>query len=146
MGYGIGGALGAKLARPESPVISLLQDGSFYYGVAGAVFWTASHYNIPVLFITLNDRAYGAITRGLGRYRRWSFKHDYPAGVWIRDPEIRFEEIARANGVWAATIEDSGKLKTTLTEAWEKVTVDGKPAFLDVHCETHLTRERGPHT
>ncbi|MCW4037475.1 MAG: thiamine pyrophosphate-binding protein [Candidatus Bathyarchaeota archaeon] len=146
MGYGIGGALGAKLARPESPVISLLQDGSFYYGAAGAVFWTASHYNIPVLFINLNDRAYGAITRGLSRYRRWSLKHDYPAGVWIRDPEIRFEEIARANGVWAATIEDPRKLKTTLTEAWEKVTADGKPAFLDVHCETHLTREKGPQT
>jgi benzoylformate decarboxylase len=144
MGYGIGGALGAKLARPESPVISLLQDGSFYYGAAGAVFWSASHYNIPVLFINLNDKAYGAITRGLGRYRRWSFKHDYPAGVWIRDPEIRFEEIARANGVWATTIEDPGKLKSTLAEAWKIVTVDGKPAFLDVHCETHLTREKGP--
>ncbi len=142
MGYGIGGALGAKLARPESPVISLLQDGSFYYGAAGAVLWTASHYNIPVLFINLNDRAYGAITLGLGKYKRWSLEHNYPAGVWIRNPEIRFEEIARANGVWATTVEDPGKLKSILTEAWKIVTVDGKPAFLDVRCETHLTRDK----
>jgi len=142
MGYGIGGALGAKLARPESPVISLLQDGSFYYGAAGAVLWTASHYNIPVLFINLNDRAYGAITLGLDKYKRWSLEHNYPAGVWIRNPEIRFEEIARANGVWATTVEDPGKLKSILTEAWKIVTVDGKPAFLDVRCETHLTRDK----
>jgi acetolactate synthase-1/2/3 large subunit len=142
MGYGIGGALGVKLVRPESPVISLMQDGSFYYGAAGAVLWTASHYGIPVLFINLNDRAYGAITSGLSRYRRWSLKHNYPAGVWIRNPEIRFEDIARANGVWAATIEDPGKLKPTLTKAWKIVTEDGKPAFLDVVCETHLTRSK----
>jgi thiamine pyrophosphate-dependent acetolactate synthase large subunit-like protein len=136
MGYGIAGALGVKLARPECPVISFLQDGSFYYGEAGAALWTASHYGIPVLFITLNDRAYGAITRGLARYRRWSYTHDYPAGVWIRDPAIRFADIARANGVWAATVEDPGALKSTLATAWELVTKDGKPAFLDVICET----------
>jgi len=138
MGYGIGGALGVKLARPECPVISLMQDGSFYYGAAGSVLWTASHYGIPVLFLNINDRAYGAITRGLSRYQRWSYRHDYPAGVWIRDPAIRFEEIARANGVWAATIEDPGELKATLSTAWKRVTSDGKPAFLDVICRTHV--------
>lgn len=143
MGYGIGGALGAKLARPACPVISLMQDGSFYYGEAGAVLWTASHYGIPVLFLNINDRAYGAITRGLRRYRRWSYRHDYPAGVWIRDPAIRFEEIARANGVWATTIEDPGELKSTLSAAWTRVTQDGKPAFLDVICRTHLPERNG---
>ncbi len=138
MGYGIAGALGVKLARPECPVIGFLQDGSFYYGEAGAAFWTASHYGIPVLYITLNDRAYGAITRGLARYRRWSYTHNYPAGVWIRDPAIQFAEIARANGVWAATVDDPTTLKATLTTAWNLVTKDGQPAFVDVICETPI--------
>ncbi len=135
LGYGIGGALGAKLARPNSQVIGLMQDGSFYYGAAGAVFWTASHYNIPVLFINMNDRAYGVLTHGLSRYKRWSHKHDYPTGVWIREPNIKFEGIAHANSVWATTVEGPGELRSSILEAWEIVTQDKKPAFLDVICE-----------
>lgn len=138
MGYGIGGALGVKLARPEQPVVSVMGDGSFYYGEAGAVFWTASHYRIPVLFLTLNDRSYGAITKGLARYNRWSSAHNYPAGVWIRQPEIEFEAIARANGVWATTATDPLVLEQTLHEAWEVVQKDKQPAFVDVICENRL--------
>jgi thiamine pyrophosphate-dependent acetolactate synthase large subunit-like protein len=138
MGYGIGGALGVKLAQPDQPVISVMGDGSFYYGEAGAVFWTASHYNIPVLFLTLNDRSYGAITKGLARYNRWSYQHNYPAGVWIRQPEIRFEAIARANGLWATTATDPLTLEQTLHEAWQIVQDDKQPAFVDVICENRL--------
>jgi thiamine pyrophosphate-dependent acetolactate synthase large subunit-like protein len=138
MGYGIGGALGVKLALPDQPVISVMGDGSFYYGEAGAVFWTASHYNIPVLFIKLNDRSYGAITKGLARYNRWSYQHNYPAGVWIRQPEIRFEAIARANGLWATTATDPLTLEQTLHEAWQIVQEDKQPAFVDVICENRL--------
>jgi thiamine pyrophosphate-dependent acetolactate synthase large subunit-like protein len=71
-------------------------------------------------------------------YGKWSFKHNYPAGVWIRDPEIRFEDIARANGVWAATIEAPRELKSVTSKAWKVVTREGKPAFLDVICEVRL--------
>jgi thiamine pyrophosphate-dependent acetolactate synthase large subunit-like protein len=138
MGYGIGGALGVKLAQPDQPVISVMGDGSFYYGEAGAVFWTASHYNIPVLFLTLNDCSYGAITKGLARYKRWSYQHNYPTGVWIRQPEIKFEAIARANGIWATTATEPLSLEQTLRDAWQVVHEDKQPAFVDVICENRL--------
>jgi hypothetical protein len=58
--------------------------------------------------------------------------------VWIRQPEIRFEAIARANGLWATTATDPLTLEQTLREAWQIVQEDKQPAFVDVICENRL--------
>ena len=39
-GYGVGGAIGVKLAAPDKPVVGLVGDGSVYYSDSG--FWTGS--------------------------------------------------------------------------------------------------------
>lgn len=71
MGYGIPAALGAKLARPGSPVLAVLGDGGF--SMNSQELETARRLGAPFATIVLADESYSLIAvgqerRGLPRY------------------------------------------------------------------------------
>ncbi len=53
LGYGLGLAMGAKLAAPEKQVINVMGDAAF--GMAGMDIETASRANIGILTVILNN-------------------------------------------------------------------------------------------
>jgi acetolactate synthase-1/2/3 large subunit len=59
LGYGVPAAIGAKIARPDRPVICVVGDGGFMYSVNELA--TAVKYRLPVVFLVMNDERYGAI-------------------------------------------------------------------------------------
>src|SRR5262249_20652845 len=56
LGWGIGCAIGVKLAWPERPVLALLGDGASLYGIQGL--WTAARYQLPITFVIANNARY----------------------------------------------------------------------------------------
>jgi acetolactate synthase-1/2/3 large subunit len=61
LGMGFPTALGAKLARPSVPVVSVTGDGGFMFNVQELA--TAVQFRIPVVTILFNDNAYGNVRR-----------------------------------------------------------------------------------
>ena len=61
LGMGFPTALGAKLARPDVPVVSVNGDGGFMFNVQELA--TAVQFRIPVVSIVFNDNAYGNVRR-----------------------------------------------------------------------------------
>ncbi|HWQ63540.1 MAG TPA: thiamine pyrophosphate-dependent enzyme [Methanospirillum sp.] len=59
MGFGLPGAIAAKLAYPESQVFCITGDGGF--AMAMADFVTAVKYNLPMVVIVLNNHQLGMI-------------------------------------------------------------------------------------
>ena len=59
LGYGFPTAIGAKAARPDVPVISIIGDGGFMFGVQDLA--TAVQNNIPVVTVIFNNSAYGNV-------------------------------------------------------------------------------------
>jgi len=59
LGYAVPAAIGAKIARPDRPVICVVGDGGFMYSVNELA--TAVKYRLPVVFLVMNDDRYGAI-------------------------------------------------------------------------------------
>jgi acetolactate synthase-1/2/3 large subunit len=59
MGFGSSAALGAKIAAPHRVVVSLIGDGGF--GQNPAVLATAAAENVPVIFVIMNNYAFGTI-------------------------------------------------------------------------------------
>ena len=59
LGYGVPAAIGAQIACPGRPVISVVGDGGFMFSVNELA--TAVKYRLPVVFLVLNDGRYGAI-------------------------------------------------------------------------------------
>ncbi len=62
MGFGLGAAIGAQIAKPRDRVVNIAGDGSFYMNMAELS--TAVKYNLPVVELVLNNQV-------LGMVRQW---------------------------------------------------------------------------
>jgi acetolactate synthase I/II/III large subunit len=62
MGSGIGSAIGSKLAEPKRPVVCITGDGCFF--MHGMEIATAKEYNLPILFIVMNNARLGMVYHG----------------------------------------------------------------------------------
>ncbi|MFS8639110.1 MAG: thiamine pyrophosphate-dependent enzyme, partial [Gemmatimonadota bacterium] len=81
MGYSVPAAIGAKLARPDAPVVALAGDGAFL--MTGLELLTAAQYDIPVAVIVLRDRELAQIAQfqGVALNRKVASEvHDYDLG------------------------------------------------------------------
>ena len=67
LGWGVGAAIGVKLARPNNQVVSLQVDGGFLFGQIESL-WSASCYDVPIIVVIFNNRCYNETrVRMLGR-------------------------------------------------------------------------------
>lgn len=108
LGFGIAAAVGAQLGRPDRRVIGIIGDGSVNYGVSAL--WTAARHRTPVVFIVLNNQAYGAL-RGFAT----KLAADKVPGMDIAG--IDFCALAQGYGVAAHRVGDLEDFRQTLEEA-----------------------------
>ena len=80
MGYAIPAAIGARLARPERPVVALLGDGGF--AMSGLELLTAVRERVPLTAIVFNDGRYGLI------HKQQLGAHGRSHGTELHNPEI----------------------------------------------------------
>lgn len=73
MGSGIGSAIGSKLAEPERPVVCITGDGCFF--MHGMEILTAKEYNLPILFVVMNNARLGMVYHG----HSLQFKRTHPS-------------------------------------------------------------------
>ena len=94
LGYGLPAALGAKLALPDTPVVSLIGDGGLQFSIAELA--TAVELNLAVPVLVWNNSGYGEI-------KRYMIERDIPTiGVDIYTPD--FITIARGFGCEACKV------------------------------------------
>jgi acetolactate synthase-1/2/3 large subunit len=132
LGWGLGAALGVKLARPEHPVLALVGDGSFVFGAPLAALWAMQTQRAPVLIVILNNTCYNATKRPLvASYPEgYSVQRDHFVGVDLL-PAPRYDLLAPVVGAWGARVEDPAALFPTLREGLER-TRAGQTAIVDV--------------
>ncbi len=133
MGFGVSGILGAKLAAPERPCVSISGDGGFT--MTPHVLCTAVEFDIPCVWVVWNNFAWGAIRdiqhgmfggRELGTaFHRGDNQEPY-------NPD--FAALARACGVHGVTVTESEDFKGAL----EAAIGSGKPALIDVHVDAEV--------
>jgi len=79
MGYGYGAAIGAKIARPEVPVVHFTGDGSFHMNMNEAC--TAVSYNVPVITVIFNNSVLGMVRQWQGAFYDRRFSSSEPERV-----------------------------------------------------------------
>jgi acetolactate synthase-1/2/3 large subunit len=62
MGFAVAASIGAKLAAGDRPVVALVGDGSFLMN--GMEVATAVNYNIPVIWVVMNNSMLGMVYHG----------------------------------------------------------------------------------
>jgi acetolactate synthase I/II/III large subunit len=133
MGFGAAGALGAKLAAPERPVIAVTGDGCFT--MVPHVLCTAVEYNIPVVWVVWNNFGWVSIRDiqlGLFGGREYGTMFHQGANKKPYNPDLA--AWARAAGVEAATVTRSQDLRGALEHAVKS----NKPYLLDVHVDAEV--------
>lgn len=128
MGFGASAILGGKLAAPDKIVATLVGDGGF--GTNPSCMATAVEQGIPVIWIVMNNAAYGTIA-GLS-YSNYGTRF----GTEFTDPSgdsysPDWAAVARAYGVEAERIERAEDFGPAL----ERAVASGKPYLLDVPME-----------
>jgi acetolactate synthase-1/2/3 large subunit len=133
MGFGVSGALGAKLAAPESACIAVVGDGGFT--MTPHVLCTAVEYDIPVVWVIWNNYAWGAI-RDLqlgafdGREIGTSFRSANNGASYNPD----FAAMARSCGVDGMKVSRAADLGDALRHA----IASGRPFVIDAEVDVNV--------
>ncbi|MFC1932379.1 thiamine pyrophosphate-requiring protein [Chloroflexota bacterium] len=136
LGWGLGAALGAKLAAPDKTVVSLMSDGCFLFGCPTETLWAADVYHAPFLCIIFNNEGYNAVRTHLrNAFGKDNFaeKDSFFAGLDITPPP-NYALIAQASNAYGETVQEPSDVKTALRRALERVK-SGKAAVLDIRIE-----------
>jgi acetolactate synthase-1/2/3 large subunit len=141
LGWGLGAALGAKLASPDKTVICMLGDGSYMFGNPTAGHFVAEAMKLPVLFIIANNARWAAVHR--------STLSVYPNGVAAKEkqppfatlePSPRFEHVVQASGGHGERVSDPRELMPALQRALKVVKEEKRQALVNVCLEVSYVK------
>ena len=109
MGYGLGAALGAKVAMPEKRVINIAGDGCFRMNMNELA--TASRYQIPVVEIVFNNHVLGMVHQ----WQELFYERRYSAT--ILNDQADFVKVAEALGCKGIRVTKKEEFLPALEEA-----------------------------
>lgn len=113
MGFGPAAALGVKVAQPKRAAVALIGDGAF--GSNMSVIATAMEANLPVVWVVMDNSAFGTIAGLENMHYNTTF-----GCLFERNGEpytIDFAAVARACGARGVKIQAASELGPALREA-----------------------------
>jgi acetolactate synthase I/II/III large subunit len=134
LGWGVGAALGAKLALPERQVIAAIGDGSYIFANPPACHQAAAALDLPILTVVFNNERWDAV--------RMATEMMYPDGAALAanrvpltslQPAPAYELYAQASGGYGERVEQPEELEVALARALDAV-ANGKQALLNIIC------------
>ena len=120
MGFGLPSAIGAKVACPECPVVSVNGDGGFLMVCQELA--TIREYDIPVIAIVLENRTLGMVYQ----WQTLLYNERYSETKLGHSPD--FVKLAESFDVNAVRITKPGETKDALNTAIK----DNEPILLDI--------------
>lgn len=129
MGYGLGAAIGAKVANPDTTVINFAGDGSFHMNLNELI--TASNYNIPIIELVVNNSV-------LGMVRQWQrIFYDNRFEQTNIDRPVDYEKLAESFGIKGFVIQKIEEVEPVLKEALE-ITKKGRPVLIECRIDKDI--------
>lgn len=135
MGFGPPAAVGAKLAAPDRTVVALVGDGGF--GQNPAVLATAVELGLGIVFVVMNNNAFGTIAGLQKAHYDLNYGTLFPGEIGDALPD--YAAIARAYGAEGVTITAASEFEPALRAAIES----GRPTVLDVPMRNNPTPTTG---
>lgn len=131
LGYGLGLAMGAKLARPEKLCINVWGDAAI--GFTGMDFETAVRERIPILSILMNNFSM-AIELPIMQVATEKYRSTDISG--------NYADMAKAFGGYGERVTDPGEIVAAIRRGVE-ATESGTPALLEFITDKEITISQG---
>ena len=121
IGYGLPGAIGARLAKPKQPIVAITGDGGFNMMIGELE--TATRLGLNFTLIVINNAASGYVKAlqhlmyGPGNYQSSDLN------------EQNYDELAKAFGCIGIRVEEPNKIQPAIIKAFSN---EGKPTIIDL--------------
>jgi acetolactate synthase-1/2/3 large subunit len=138
LGWGIGGGLGMKLARPEKTVIASVGDGTYMFNNPTACHFVSQAYDLPMLTIVCNNSIWHSTKAATQQVLPdgWATSTgNFP--LCDLTPSPRYELVVAAHGGYGEMVDDPQELLPALRRALKVVRQEKRQAVLNVICGTH---------
>jgi acetolactate synthase-1/2/3 large subunit len=126
MGFGPPAAIGAKIANPDRVVISLVGDGGF--GQNPAMLATAVERNLGIVWIVMNNNAFGTIAGLQKAHYGVTYGTVFPGNIGDNEMTPNYADIAKAYGANGIRISSAEELLPALEASLKS----NKPTVIDV--------------
>jgi acetolactate synthase-1/2/3 large subunit len=125
LGWGFPGALGAKCAAPDRPVLCFTGDGGLCYHLAELE--TAARAGINAVILVNNNGALQQVKKGIDRSyggKQWGRSKE----MWVFKPGTNYARVAEDLGCLGIRVEEPREIRGALERAFAA----GRPALIDV--------------
>ncbi len=136
LGWALGAALGAKLAKPDRLVVATVGDGAYMFANPTACHWVGEAHKLPTLTVINNNQIYNAV-RGatLAMYPKGDAQAENDAHTLADlQPSPAFEKLVEASGGHGERVDDPADLPEALARAVKIVREGKRQAVLNVMC------------
>jgi acetolactate synthase-1/2/3 large subunit len=141
LGWGLGAALGAKLASPEKTVICCVGDGAYMFGNPTASHFVSEAMKLPVLFVIFNNARWAAVHRStLAMYPKGVAAGMQEPPFATLEPSPRFEKTVEASGGYGVRVSDAKELLPALERALRVVREEKRQALVNVCLEASYVK------
>jgi len=141
LGWGMGAALGAKLASPDKTVICAVGDGAYMFGNPTAVHYVSEAMRLPVLFVIANNARWAAVHRStLATYPKGFAAAEKQPPFATLEPSPRFEHVVQASGGHGERVSEPKELTPALERALTAVKEEKRQAVLNVCLEASYVK------
>jgi len=136
LGWGVGAALGAKLACPDRTVIATVGDGAYIFSVPTAAHMVSAAYRLPIVVVIFNNGCWGAVRRSTeGLLPEGWAKRTGAFPLSDLQPSPAYEKIVEAHGGYGEGVEEPEQVRPAVQRALKAAREEGRQAVLNVICK-----------
>ncbi len=141
LGWGLGAALGAKLAAPGKTVVCTVGDGAYMFGNPTAAHFTARAMGLPVLFIVYNNARWAAVHRAtLAMYPEGEASRMEQPPFATLEPSPHFEKVAEASDGLGIRVSRPEELMAALERGLRAVREEKRQVLINVELEVSYVK------
>ena len=141
LGWGMGAALGAKLASHDKTVICAVGDGAYMFGNPTAVHYVSEAMRLPLLFVIANNARWAAVHRStLSTYPKGHASEMKAPAFATLEPSPRFEHVVQASRGHGERVTDPAQLMPALERALKVVKEERRQAVVNVCLEASYVK------
>jgi thiamine pyrophosphate-dependent acetolactate synthase large subunit-like protein len=130
LGWGVGAAVGVKIAQPDKQVVCMQGDGGFLFGGQAMALWTMSRYEIPVITVIYNNRSYNETRERAFAEGGRQAQTGRDMLSYLGDPDVDFVKLAAGFGVAGEQVATPAQIKPAMQRA-ARAAREGKPYLID---------------
>ena len=137
LGWGVGAALGVKLAAPDKTVVAVVGDGSYIFSVPSACHMVSAMQQLPILVIVCDNGGWNSpqkATRAV-HPKGWAVRTEhFPLTRFTVQPA--YEMFVQAYGGYGVWVTEPKEVPSALAKAMKVVKEEKRQAVVHLVCES----------